>query len=399
MSEVRDPYEELGVSATKKGVHEATKDLSKGLYPGAFCKIIDMPNMFGSDFVQVIHSDGAGTKSNLAYLMKMEGYEDYLKHFSSLPQDVTVMNIDDMAAVGIVDNIFISNHIGRNANRISDEDISAVINGYVKFFEILRGLGINITEAGGETADVGSYITTLGLDATTIGYIEKSKVVDCSNIKSGDIIVGLSSVGQSTYETNYNSGIRSNGLTLAINSMLNPYYRKYKEAWDNTLDSSKVFRGPYYLHDKLEGTDLTIGDALLSPTRTYLPILKEILNVPEINVHGIIHCSGGGMTKCINFGREITYVKEGLPKVPPLFEAIQATEDIDDRYMLQTFNNGIGMEIIVPHCRNAMDIIAVCKKFGVDATIIGYVEKSKKPNSNQVIIKRGNKLIEYLRDI
>ncbi|MDD2376725.1 MAG: AIR synthase-related protein [Clostridia bacterium] len=399
MTEVRDPYEALGVSATKKGVHEATKDLSKGLYPGAFCKIIDMPNMFNSDFAQVIHSDGAGTKSNLAYLMKMEGYENYLKHFSSLAQDVTVMNIDDMAAVGIVNNIFISNHIGRNANRISDVDISAVINGYIRFFEILRELGIYITEAGGETADVGSYITTLGLDATTIGYIEKSKVIDCSNIKSGDIIVGLSSTGQSTYESNYNSGIRSNGLTLAINSMLNPYYRKYKEAWDNTLEDSKVFRGPYYLHDKLEGTDLTIGEALLSPTRTYLPILKEILNIPGINIHGIIHCSGGGMTKCINFGKEIIYVKYSLPKTPPLFETIQATEDIEDRYMLQTFNNGIGMDIIVPDCKSAMDIIEISKKFGVDATVIGYVEKSKKTNTNQVIIKKGNKLIEYSRDI
>ena len=399
MSEVRDPYQALGVSATKKGVHEATKDLSKGLYPGAFCKIMNMPNIFGNDYVQVIHSDGAGTKSNLAYLMKMEGFEDYLKHFSSLSQDVTVMNIDDMAAVGIVDNIFISNHIGRNANRISDEDVSAVINGYVSFFEILRKLGIHITEAGGETADVGSYITTLGLDATTIGYIEKNKVVDCSNIRSGDVIVGLSSVGQSLYESSYNSGIRSNGLTLAINSMLNPYYRKYTEAWDNTLDPSKVFRGPHYLHDKLEGTDLTIGEALLSPTRTYLPILKEILETPEIEIHGIIHCSGGGVTKCINFGREIAYIKESLPNMPPLFKAIQSTEDIEDRYMFQTFNNGIGMDIVVPDCKSAVAIIEISKKMGVAATIIGYVQKSNNLNTNQVIIKRGSKTIEYLKNI
>ena len=399
MSEVRGPYEELGVSATKKGVHEATKNLPKGLFPGAFCKIVNMPSMFGSDFVKVMHSDGAGTKTNLAYLMKMERFKDYLKYFSSLAQDVTVMNIDDMAAVGVVSDIFISNHISRNANRISDKDISAVINGYMIFLEALRKLGINITETGGETEDVGSYVTTFGLGATTDGYIERSKVIDCSNIRSGDIIVGLSSVGQSFYESNYNSGIRSNGLTLAINCMLHPYYRKYTAAWDSALDVSKVFRGPYYLHDKLEGTNLTIGEALLSPTRTYLPILKKIFDIPEIDIHGIIHCSGGGMTKSINFGKGIRYVKENLPCMPPLFKAIQSTEDIEYRYMYQTFNNGIGMEIIVPDCKTAMTIIEISKKMGVNATIIGSVEKSKTPDTNQVIIKKGVRTIEYSKNI
>lgn len=391
----RDPYAGLGVSSGKEGVHKATKDLSKGIFPGAFCKITDVPPMFDQNFAEVVHCDGAGTKSNVAYLMKMEGFKNYLKYFSSLAQDVAVMNIDDMAAVGIFENISLSNHIERNAGRISDKDYAAVIKGYIKFFDRLREYGIDITEKGGETADVGSYITTMGLAATTVGYIEKSRVIDCSNIRPGNIIVGLSSAGQSIYEDSYNSGIRSNGLTLAINAMLSPYYRKYMEAWDSALDLEVVFRGPYLLKDKLEGTNLTVGESLLSPTRTYLPILKKVFESNKIRINGIIHCSGGGMTKCINFGTGIKYVKNSLLEIPPLFNVIQKTEDIKWRYMFKTFNMGTGMEIIVPEKKDAMAIIEIAKGFNVDAKIIGYTESSDKSNKNKVIIKNGKETLRY----
>lgn len=392
----RDLYAELGVSSTKAGVHEATKHLSRGLFSGAFCKIVPVPSIFGENrkYVQVLHSDGAGTKSNVAYLMKKEGYKDYLTLFSLLAQDVTVMNTDDMAAVGICNDIYISNHIGRNANRISDEDISAVINGYTNFFDLMGTYGINIIETGGETADVGSYITTMGLDAVTMGVMEKERVVDCSNIRPGQPIVGLSSYGKCKYENKYNSGIRSNGLTLAINCMLNAKYRRYTEAWDNSLDRRKVFRGPYLLEEKLYGTGLTIGEALLSPTRTYLPIIKDVLNEPGLNIAGIIHCSGGGATKCVKFGQGIRYVKDNIIAVPPLFEAIQDTESIDDKNMFQTFNMGTGMEIVTLEHKDALAIIKIAESYGVQAKIIGYTENSKDASCNEVVIKRDNHFIE-----
>lgn len=396
MQKNRDLYQELGVSSTKEGVHEAIKNLSKGVFPGAFCKILSVPNIFGEDcpYVQVMHSDGAGTKSNVAYLMKMEGYADYLKLFSNLAQDVTVMNIDDMAAVGVCDNIYLSNHIGRNANRISDVDIAAIINGYTEFINLMKQYDINITETGGETADVGSYVTTVGLDAVTTGYVLKDKVIDCSNIKPKCVIVGLSSYGKCIYEDKYNSGIRSNGLTLAINCMLSPKYRAYKEAWDSSLDEKKVFRGPYELDDILVGTELTIGEALLSPTRTYTPIVKDII-YNNMSILGIIHCSGGGATKSIKFGKGIRYVKEDIIDIPPLFDAIRQTEDINLRNMFQTFNMGTGMEIITRTEEEAKTIIKIAEKYNVYAKIIGYTEKSTFGDVNEVVIKTRGKTLHY----
>jgi phosphoribosylformylglycinamidine cyclo-ligase len=397
---VRDLYQELGVSSSKEGVHKATKDLEKGLFPGAFCKIIDVPKMFDQSYAKVMHADGAGTKSNLAYLMKMEGYDDYLRYFSSLAQDVMVMNTDDMFAVGPVSEISFSNHISRNAIRISDDDIAAVINGYTKFVSLLKEYGIDIKECGGETADVGSYTTTIGLDATFDGYIKKKEVIDCSNIRPDNIIIGLPSYGQSIYETVYNSGIRSNGLTLGINCMLSPYYRKYIETWDSALDVNKVFRGPYMMDSKLDGTGLTVGEALLSPTRTYTPVLNRLFSDPYTIINGIIHCSGGGMTKSMNFGQGIVYVKNQLIDVPPLFNAIQATEDIDDVNMYKTFNMGTGMEIIVPEMDIALHVLRIIKSFGIDAQIVGYVSKSKDPETNQVVITTKNgKVLEYKKNI
>lgn len=401
----KDPYAELGVSSSKDGVHEAIKDLPKGLYPGAFCKILEAPeiypnnfiraiaknrflrNIFGfGEFVKVMHTDGAGTKSNLAYLMKMENNPNYLEYFRSLAQDVAVMNIDDMAAVGAIDNIYFSNHIARNSNRIKDEEYKAVIEGYTDFFNLLKQYDIKIIEAGGETADSGSNIPTISLDATTEVTFNKKDVIDCSNIRPGNYIVGVSSAGQAIYEKKYNSGMRCNGLSLGVNVTLCSYYRKYLEVLDSTLDINLFFRGIYYLNDMLEGTTITIGEALLSATRTYTPILKRIYKEKNIRINGIIHCTGGGLTKCKKFGKNIRYVKSDLLPIPPLFDVIKNAGNIDARYMFSTFNMGIGEEIIVDNKESAWAIIEICREFNVEAKIIGYIEKTTVKGRNEVVI-------------
>ena len=375
-----DPYAELGVSSKKTGVHKATKNLSKGLYPGAFCQIVPMPqnlpDEIQSNFAQVIHSDGVGTKSNVAYLAMKEGLSD--DFLSNLAQDAIVMNTDDMACVGVTNDIFISNHIARNSNRVDDEALAKIIQGYSNFFQRMQALGINLYNAGGETADVGSYTTTMGIDVTASAIISKDKIIDCSNIGPDEYIVGLASYGKASYEDKENSGIRSNGLTLAINSLLSPYYRKYPETMDGTIDKEKLFCGKYRLDDKLEGSSLTVAEAILSPTRTYLPVIRDIFQ-NDIQVSGIIHCSGGGLTKSINFGKCITYVKDELRslEIPPIFKAIQKIRDIDDYHMYQTFNMGIGMEIIVKSLIDAKKIISLANKYNVPAFIIGGTKMSE----------------------
>lgn len=375
-----DPYAELGVSSKKTGVHKATKNLSKGLYPGAFCQIVPMPqnlpDEIQSNFAQVIHSDGVGTKSNVAYLAMKEGLSD--DFLSNLAQDAIVMNTDDMACVGVTNDIFISNHIARNSNRVDDEALAKIIQGYSNFFQRMQALGINLYNAGGETADVGSYTTTMGIDVTASAIISKDKIIDCSNIGPDEYIVGLASYGKASYEDKENSGIRSNGLTLAINSLLSPYYRKYPETMDGTIDKEKLFCGKYRLDDKLEGSSLTVAEAILSPTRTYLPVIRDIFQ-NDIQVSGIIHCSGGGLTKSINFGKCITYVKDELRslEIPPIFKAIQKIRDIDDYHMYQTFNMGIGMEIIVKSLIDAKKIISLANKYNIPAFIIGGTKMSE----------------------
>ena len=374
-----DPYEELGVSSKKTGVHKATKNLSKGLYPGAFCQIVSMPRNLPSEVVnkyaQVIHSDGVGTKSNVAYLAMKEGLGDEFLY--NLAQDAIVMNTDDMACVGIINDIYISNHIARNSNRINDAALAKIIQGYSNFFQKMQELGINLYNAGGETADVGSYTTTMGIDVTASAIISKEKIIDCSNIGPDEYIVGLASTGKSSYETKENSGIRSNGLTLAINALLSPYYRKYQETMDATIDKEKLFCGKYRLEDKLADTSLTVAEAILSPTRTYLPVLKDIFE-SNIKVSGIIHCSGGGLTKSINFGKGITYVKDVIPtlKVPPIFKAIQDMREIDDYHMYQTFNMGIGMELILKDLNDVSRVVKYANKYNVNAYLIGHTENS-----------------------
>ena len=335
-----------------------------------------LPDSIVKNYVQVIHSDGVGTKSNVAYLAMKEGLgTDFL---STLAQDAIVMNTDDMACVGITNDIYISNHIARNSNRVTDEALAKIIQGYSIFFQKMKEMGINLYNAGGETADVGSYTTTVGIDVTASAVIQKDRIIDCSNIGPDEYIVGLASYGQSTYETRENSGIRSNGLTLAINTLLNPYYRKYTETMDGTIAEKDLFCGNYYLTDMLGGSNLTVAEAILSPTRTYLPVIRDILQ-GNIQVSGIIHCSGGGLTKSINFGENITYIKDGLTllEVPAIFKEIQKIRDISDYYMYQTFNMGIGMEVVVKSIVDASKIIDIADSYNIPAFFIGHTEASK----------------------
>ena len=304
-----------------------------------------------------------------------EGISD--EFLSHLAQDAIVMNTDDMACVGIVDDIYISNHIARNANRVNDEALAKIIGGYASFFEKMQTLGIHLHNAGGETADVGSYTTTMGIDVTASAIIRKSQIIDFSNIVPDEFIIGLASDGKCSYEDKENSGIRSNGLTLAINALLEPYYLKYTEAMDGTIDKEKLFCGKYRLTNQLPGSTLTIAEAILSPTRTFLPVIRDILD-DDIQVSGIIHCSGGGLTKSINFGDGITYVKDGVSAlaVPPIFKAIQEARDIDNYHMYQTFNMGVGMEIVVKTAECADKVIQHANNYGINAYMVGHTEKS-----------------------
>lgn len=385
---VKDPYAELGVSSKKEGVHKATKNLDKGLYPGAFCQIEPFPSVLPKriqdKYAQVIHSDGVGTKSNVAYIAMKEGLgTDYLRR---VPQDALVMNTDDMACVGITNDIYISSHIARNANRVDDEAIAEIIAGHKDFYDKMNSLGINLYNAGGETADVGSYTTTLGIDVTATAIIEKRNIIDASNIAPGNYIVGLASDGMANYEDRYNSGIRSNGLTLAINALLSSDYRKYTETMDGTIDPEKLFTGKYHIEDKVYN-DSTIADLILSPTRTYLPVLKDVLGKEDIKVNGIIHCSGGGLTKSNNFGDGIAYIKDNLPSAPIIFDLIKEERNIEDEYMYQTFNMGIGMEIIVPTLDDADKVRSIANSYGISAGVIGQTAPSK--TGNVVEINKG----------
>ncbi len=391
---VNDPYAGLGVSSKKEGVHKAIKNLSKGLYPGAFCQIVSvgssLPKEIQDNYVQILHSDGVGTKSNVAYIAMREGFGYQI--LKTLPQDAVVMNTDDMACVGVTNDIYISNHIARNANRVNDEALGEIIGGYSDLFNKMETLGIHLYNAGGETADVGSYTTTMGIDVTASSIIPKSEVIDCNNIKENQYIVGLASYGKAKYEDRENSGIRSNGLTLAINTLLHPDYRKYKEVMDQTVPEDNLFVGKYHLEDKLKGTNLKVVDAILSPTRTYLPVLNK-LKEEKVKIYGIIHCSGGGLTKSINFGNNIAYIKDGINKfeTPAIFKEIQEIRNISDYNMYQTFNMGIGMEIIVDTEDDANKIIEVSNGFNIDAKIIGHTEKTNQ--GNLVKINNDSKLV------
>jgi len=384
MSDEKDIYSQLGVSFKKEDVHKAVQSIDKGLFPGAFCKIVHDVGM-RDDYCSIFHSDGAGTKASLAYMYYKE--TDKISVFGGIVRDAIVMNIDDLLCVGATGNFFISNNIGRNKRFISGEVIGTIIKEYFTYSEKLSEFGLNVVMCGGETADVGDIVKTLLVDASVFASMKRGDIINAENIKAGDVIVGLASDGKASYEDEFNSGIGSNGLTLARHGVLShTYYKKFPECYDQNLDEKFIFFGNYQLTDKIKGLSLTIGEALLSPTRTYAPLLLDVLKKYREDIHGIIHNTGGGQTKILNFGKCISYHKNNLFKIPEIFEIIKKSSETSWEEMYQVFNMGHRMEI----CCNesiAKEIIDIAKKYNIESKIIGQCEKSSYKNKNQLKIK------------
>ena len=369
-------YKLRGVSSDKEDVHNAIKKYDKGLYPKAFCKILPDLISNSDDHALVIHSDGAGTKSSLAYIYWKETGDNSV--WKDIAQDSIVMNLDDVACVGAIDNIVISSTIGRNKNKIPGEVISHIISGTDEILKYYRELGINIHSGGGETADVGDLVRTIIVDSCMTVRIRKSQIINNSNIKAGDVIVGLCSSGISSYEKEYNSGIGSNGLTSARHDVLSKYIKtKYPESFDNELPENLAYCGSKRLTDKLDGFDMDIGKMLLSPTRSYAPLLKLIFDkIGRDEIHGIIHCTGGGQTKILHFIDNLHIIKNNLFEIPPIFRLIMEESDTDPKEMYKVFNMGHRMEIYLEP-KNASKVIDLSKSVGIDAKIIGEVTESE----------------------
>ena len=368
-------YALRGVSSAKGDVHKAISSMDKGLFPGAFCKIIPDYLSGNQEFCIVMHADGAGTKSSLAYAYWRETGD--LSVWQGIAQDAIVMNTDDLLCTGITDNILLSSTIGRNKNKIPADVISAIIKGSSDFAELMKSFGIGLYLTGGETADVGDLVRTIIVDSTVTARIKKSDVVDNSNIKAGNVIVGLSSSGQTTYENQYNGGTGSNGLTSARHDMFAKYVgEKYPETFDNEIPEEYSYSGALKLTDIDDETGLTFGKLLLSPTRTYAPVVKEILEKHRGEINGMVHCSGGGQTKILHFVKNLKIIKDNLFPVPPLFRIIQRESGSSWREMYQVFNMGHRMEIYTSEFV-ANDIINICSKYNLDARIVGRVEGSE----------------------
>jgi phosphoribosylformylglycinamidine cyclo-ligase len=364
-------YMQRGVSASKEDVHNAIKNIDKGLFPKAFCKIVPDSLTGDEDYCIVMHADGAGTKSSLAYAYWKETGD--VSVWKGIAQDALIMNIDDLLCVGAVDNILLSSTIGRNKNLITGEVLSAIINGTEELLESLRSQGIGIYSTGGETADVGDLVRTIIVDSTVTARMKKSDVIDNANISVGDVIVGLSSFGQATYETEYNGGMGSNGLTSARHDVFNKTVaEKYPQTFDPSVPSDLVYSGNYSLTDSVEGVDIDAGKLVLSPTRTYAPIIKKMLDEHKNNIHGMVHCSGGAQTKILHFVDDLQIVKDNMFEVPPLFKMIQEQSETDWEEMYKVFNMGHRMELYVPE-DIASAIIAISESFNVEAQIVGRV--------------------------
>ena len=368
-------YKLRGVSSDKEDVHKAIKNQDKGLYPKAFCKILPDLISESKDHALVIHSDGAGTKSSLAYIYWKETGD--LSVWKGIAQDSIVMNLDDVACIGAIDNIVLSSTIGRNKNRIPGQVISEIISGTNEILSYYRDLGINIHSGGGETADVGDLVRTIIVDSCLTVRIKKDQIIDNANIKPGNLIIGLSSTGLSSYDTEYNSGIGSNGLTSARHDVLCKYLKSlYPESFDPEVPDDLTYCGSKKLTDKLDGLDIDVGRMLLSPTRSYAPLLKMIFdNVGRNNINGIIHCTGGGQTKVLHFIDNLHIVKDNLFEIPPIFKLIQNESGTDSKEMYKVFNMGHRMEIYTDSV-NASEIIEISKSVGIDAKVIGKVVKS-----------------------
>jgi len=383
-------YEQRGVSFSKEEVHAAIRNSGKGIYPKAFCKII--PDITGGDeqYCSIMHADGAGTKSSLAYLYWKETGD--LSVWKGIAQDAVVMNLDDLLCVGAVNNILVSSTIGRNKQLIPGEVIAAIIDGTEEFLALMRDLGIGLWSTGGETADVGDLVRTIIADSTVFCRMPRNLVVDNAGIRPGDVIVGLASFGQATYETAYNGGMGSNGLTSARHDCLNKTYAfKYPESFDDRIPDSLVYTGNRSLTDPSEVPGVDIGKLILSPTRTYAPVIRAILAEHRSQVHGIIHCSGGAQTKVLHFVDSMHVIKDNLFPIPPLFEMIREESGTPLKEMYQVFNMGHRMELYVPESI-ADELVSISASFGIEARIVGRCEASE---SKRLSILTGEGCFEY----
>jgi phosphoribosylformylglycinamidine cyclo-ligase len=367
-----DRYMQRGVSASKEDVHKAIANLDKGLFPQAFCKI--SPDILGGDaeYCNIMHADGAGTKSSLAYLYWKETGD--ISVWRGIAQDAVVMNTDDLICVGATDQMLLSSTIGRNKNLIPGEVIAEIINGTEEVLQMLRDNGLGIYSTGGETADVGDLVRTIIVDSTVIGRMKRADVVSNEHIQAGDVIVGLASDGQASYEKTYNGGMGSNGLTSARHDVLGHYLAaKYPESFDPSVPTDLVYSGSKKLTDPVAGTPLNVGQLVLSPTRTYAPVIKAILNALRGQIHGMVHCSGGAQTKVMHFVKDVHVIKDNLFPIPPLFDMIQKESGTSFKEMYQVFNMGHRMEIYL-NPKHAEEVIQIAQSFGIPAQIVGYVE-------------------------
>lgn len=390
-AETSKRYAQRGVSASKEDVHNAIKNIDKGLFPQAFCKIIPDYLTSDADYCLIMHADGAGTKSSLAYIYWKETGD--ISVWKGIAQDALIMNIDDLLCVGATNNILLSSTIGRNKNLIPGEVISAIISGTEELINELNNFGVTIHSTGGETADVGDIVRTIIVDSTVTARMKRSDVIDNANIVAGDVIVGLSSFGQATYEKSYNGGMGSNGLTSARHDVFDKILAtKYPESFDNKVPDELVYAGNIKLTDNIIDSPIDAGKLVLSPTRTYAPIIKKILEkYSPKEIHGMVHCSGGAQTKILHFIENLHVIKDNLFAVPPLFKLIQSQSQTDWKEMYQVFNCGHRMEIYVPQAI-AIDIIAISKSFDVDAQIVGRVAAS---DTKKLTIKSEYGIFEY----
>jgi phosphoribosylformylglycinamidine cyclo-ligase len=389
---MNDRYAQRGVSASKEDVHNAIRDIDKGLYPKAFCKII--PDYLANDerYCNIMHADGAGTKSSLAYMYWKETGD--LDVWKGIAQDAVIMNIDDLLCVGAVDDILLSSTIGRNKHLIPGEVIASVINGTEEVLEMLRQNGVNVRSTGGETADVGDLVRTIIVDSTVTARMRREDVIDNSNIRAGDVIVGMASYGKAAYEDFYNGGMGSNGLTSARHDVFSSIYSaKYPESYDPAVPESLRYTGDYLLTDPVPGLDenIDMGKLVLSPTRTYAPVIVEVLSQAASEIHGMVHCSGGAQTKVLHFIDSLHVIKDNLFEIPPLFRIIQDQSGTEWKEMYEVFNMGHRMELYLDE-KLAQDVIDIAHGYGIDAQVIGHVEAAERAS---VTIKSKAGTFEY----
>lgn len=384
-----DRYVQRGVSSDKEDVHLAIKNVDKGLFPKAFCKIVE--DISGDpEYCSIMHADGAGTKSSLAYLYWKETGD--LSVWKGIAQDAIIMNLDDLLCVGSTNNILVSSTIGRNKKLIPGEVISALINGTEEVLEMLRTNGIGIQSTGGETADVGDLVRTVIVDSTVIARMRRDDVISNANIRPGDLIVGLASYGQASYEEQYNGGMGSNGLTSARHDVLNKSYAtSYPESFDGQIDNNLIYSGSKKLSDQVNGSPLDVGKLILSPTRTYAPVVASILRELRSEIHGMVHCSGGGQTKILHFIDDLRIVKDNMLPLPPLFRLIQDESQAGWKEMYKVFNMGHRLELYVGE-ESADEIIEISKSFNIEAQVIGRVEAS---DSKELIIQSEHGVFQY----